>query len=71
MKGILILVGLIVVALCVLIWAFASLPAGNSVTATVDAETGCQYLTTPAGGITPRLGVDGRQICTAGEDETL
>jgi hypothetical protein len=26
-----------------------------------DAKTGCQYLSVPHGGITPRLGADGRQ----------
>ena len=28
-----------------------------------DARTGCQYLTTAKGGLTPRQGVDGFQIC--------
>ena len=28
-----------------------------------DARTGCQYLTAAKGGITPRQGVDGFQIC--------
>lgn len=28
-----------------------------------DARTGCQYLETAGGGITPRLDRDGRQIC--------
>lgn len=32
-----------------------------------DPATGCQYLVTPAGGITPRLGVDGRQVCSIDE----
>lgn len=26
-----------------------------------DAKTGCQYLSVPNGGMTPRLGADGRQ----------
>jgi hypothetical protein len=30
-----------------------------------DAATGCQYLVTPWGGIVPRTGPDGRQICAA------
>lgn len=29
-----------------------------------DPKTGCHYLITPAGGITPRLGADGKQLCT-------
>ena len=29
----------------------------------VDAMTGCQYLTTPKGGLTPRLDANGKQIC--------
>ena len=29
----------------------------------VDALTGCQYLTTPKGGLTPRLDANGKQIC--------
>lgn len=28
-----------------------------------DPETGCQYIVTKTGGITPRLGADGRPIC--------
>jgi hypothetical protein len=28
-----------------------------------DALTGCQYLLSPSGGITPRLDGDGRHIC--------
>ena len=28
-----------------------------------DHGTGCQYLATSLGGITPRLGPDGKQIC--------
>lgn len=33
----------------------------------VDALTGCQYLTTPNGGLTPRLDVNGKQICGGAE----
>lgn len=32
-----------------------------------DAKTGCQYLVTSDGGITPRLGKDGKQICIGGD----
>ena len=28
-----------------------------------DRGTGCQYILTPWGGITPRSGPDGRQLC--------
>ena len=28
-----------------------------------DAGTGCQYILTPLGGIVPRDGPDGRQLC--------
>ena len=31
-----------------------------------DAKTGCQYLTSNRGGITPRLDADGKQICSKG-----
>lgn len=31
-----------------------------------DALTGCEYLETRGGGLTPRLGADGRQICRGG-----
>ena len=29
-----------------------------------DAATGCQYILTPWGGIAPRTGRDGRQLCS-------
>lgn len=29
----------------------------------VDAQTGCHYLRTQAGGITPRLNREGRHVC--------
>lgn len=29
-----------------------------------DALTGCEYVGNPKGGITPRVNVDGRQLCT-------
>ena len=32
----------------------------------IDAGTGCQYILTPLGGIVPRTGVDGRQLCGKG-----
>ena len=28
-----------------------------------DAGTGCQYILTPLGGIVPRTGPDGKQLC--------
>lgn len=28
-----------------------------------DAGTGCQYILTPLGGILPRTGPDGKQVC--------
>lgn len=30
-----------------------------------DRGTGCQYIVTPWGGIVPRTGADGRQVCAA------
>ena len=30
-----------------------------------DAETGCEYIVTPWGGIVPRMGADGKQRCVA------
>jgi hypothetical protein len=30
-----------------------------------DRGTGCQYIVTPWGGIVPRTGSDGRQLCAA------
>lgn len=37
----------------------------SRLTLRTDFGTGCQYLETFVGGITPRLGSDGRQICGA------
>ena len=34
-----------------------------------DAETGCQYILTPWGGITPRTGRDGHQVCPSAPDQ--
>lgn len=34
-----------------------------------DYGTGCQYLCGPLGGCTPRMGIDGRQICEPKEGE--
>ena len=31
-----------------------------------DAGTGCQYILTPLGGIVPRTGPDGKQVCGKG-----
>lgn len=38
---------------------------GNAgvIKARVDPVTGCQYITYAEGGITPRMGADGKQIC--------
>ena len=41
----------------------------SGVKPTVDALTGCHYLRTLFGGITPRMGADGRHICTGPEGE--
>lgn len=39
-------------------------PGGRSQLALrTDHETGCQYLATRSGGLTPRRAADGRQIC--------
>lgn len=35
----------------------------------VDAKTGCHYLSTARGGITPRYDRDGTHICTGPEKE--
>lgn len=35
----------------------------SSIAVTTDAGTGCQYILTPLGGIMPRTGPDGKQIC--------
>lgn len=35
----------------------------SGVTPRIDHLTGCQYLTTPRGSITPRLRKDGTQVC--------
>lgn len=37
--------------------------ARSGVNLRIDHGTGCHYLTTSTGGITPRLGPDGSQIC--------
>lgn len=33
----------------------------------IDHETGCQYLKTVGQSITPRMGPDGKQICSGDE----
>ena len=33
----------------------------------IDNRTGCHYLSTHKGGLTPRLGADGKHICTKGK----
>lgn len=63
------------VAILVLGWVMSCLPTGrddtdepgwfgkrSGVEPVIDHRTGCQYLRTRDGGITPRLDVDGRQI---------
>jgi hypothetical protein len=48
-------------------WPLASALDPQTGTAEIDvatdAGTGCQYILTPWGGITPRMGADGRQVC--------
>ena len=34
----------------------------------IDHRTGCHYLMTRKGGLTPRLDTNGRQICEAGKE---
>lgn len=54
-------------------WAFSFLPIGrdstdgawphrSGVDVVTDAVTGCQYLRTPGGGITPRVNGTGKQL---------
>lgn len=61
------IIGLIVV------WLLSLLPIGrdstdgawprrSGVVVVTDAKTGCQYLRTPGGGITPRVDADGNQL---------
>lgn len=45
-------------------------PARSGLKVLTDARTGCQYLTTARGGLTPRLGRDGRHLCAPKEDES-
>ena len=41
-------------------------PARSGVSVVVDELTGCHYLrTTPVGGLSPRLGPDGKPLCGA------
>lgn len=35
----------------------------SGVSVVTDARTGCQYLKSAFGGLTPRMGADGRHIC--------
>lgn len=35
----------------------------DAIRARVDPLTGCEYITYREGGITPRMGADGKQIC--------
>lgn len=35
----------------------------SNMTVYTDHKTGCQYLATPSGGLTPRLDGEGKQIC--------
>ena len=41
--------------------------AGGRLSVHIDRATGCQYLTISDRTLTPRLGRDGRQICTIKE----
>lgn len=34
----------------------------------IDYQTGCHYLSTHKGGLTPRLDADGKHICTKGKE---
>jgi len=36
----------------------------SGMTLSTDARTGCQYLSRGFGGLTPRMGADGKQVCT-------
>lgn len=51
------------------VWPFAGAVDRQTGTAAIrvetDAGTGCQYVLTPLGGIVPRTGADGRQVCAA------
>jgi len=38
-------------------------PSTDAIRARVDPITGCEYITYRKGGITPRMGADGKQIC--------
>lgn len=40
-------------------------PARSGASILVDELTGCHYLRTPAGGLAPRLGADGKPLCGA------
>ncbi len=35
----------------------------SAISVETDAATGCQYILTPLGGIVPRTGRDGKQVC--------
>lgn len=55
-----------------LLWVFGIAAAFWPQPVYVDPATGCHYLTTPAGGITPRLAPAGWHICSGepgGDDE--
>lgn len=36
-----------------------------------DSGTGCQYLETKGGGLSPRLGADGKQVCGSAAVEAI
>lgn len=40
-------------------------PTRSGVSVVVDELTGCHYLRPPVGGLSPRLGADGKQLCGA------
>ena len=62
---------LISIVIVVGLWAHHQPPRDNSdpidgrsnMSVLTDALTGCQYLATQRGGITPRMGADNKQVC--------
>lgn len=58
-------------AIALLVPLFTSSDKGKKVRdyeVLVDQDTGCQYLMTDKGGVTPRLDADGKHICTKGKE---
>lgn len=56
------------VPICLIILALPTTDR-SSLKLHTDAMTGCQYLSTSGGGITPRLDSQGKQICGSKEEE--